>query len=326
VYLACMGATGALLFCVLAAILYYVKVQDIPVFVIRASFADKQSRYMDVEGLRVHYKLEGVSVHSQAPVLLIHGTASSLHTWDAWTKYFVQNGFRVLRVDLPGYGITGATIYQQEDQVHLYESHQHSNLTVDYDVHILTQLLDKLGIDKFNVAGNSYGGRISAELAIRFPSRVQKLVLISSAGLNTGRHGFLQLASIPYLSSWVIAFLTEGLIRRAVYSVYLDPSKVTDQLVQRYHELMLREGNRQALLDRMARMTLGKPEKFSQIKAPTLIMWGKHDSWISVDHAHKFHSLIAKSKLKLYDAGHVAMEEIPEQTAADAISFLTSDL
>ena len=107
--------------------------------------------------------------------------------------------------------------------------------------------------------------------------------------------------------------------------VYGDPNLVTDELVDRYQAILLREGNRQALVDRLT----GPPDteldsRLGQIRVPTLIQWGALDTWVPPSFARRFESGIAGSELRMYaGVGHVPMEEAPEATVRDADAFLS---
>lgn len=94
-------------------------------------------------------------------------------------------------------------------------------------------------------------------------------------------------------------------------------------VLNRYYELGLRTGNRQAFIDRVNTKQNIDLSRLQRIQAPTLIMWGKQDAWIPVEHAAQFQSAIQNAKVLIYDqAGHIPMEEIPELTVKDVISFL----
>ena len=113
------------------------------------------------------------------------------------------------------------------------------------------------------------------------------------------------------------------MFRKTLREVYYDDSKVTDELVDRYFELFLRPGNRQAYIDRIAQPQEAEPRRLEQLNIPVLIQWGVHDGWIPLADAYRFEEVLPNARLITYEhAGHVPMEEIPGQTAADARAFL----
>ena len=113
------------------------------------------------------------------------------------------------------------------------------------------------------------------------------------------------------------------MFEKTLREVYFDDSKITDELVDRYFELFLHQGNRQAYIDRIAQPQEADPKRLAQLDIPVLIQWGVHDPWIPVSDAYLFLDVLPNARLIPYDnAAHVPMEEIPEQTAADARGFL----
>ena len=137
---------------------------DLPFAELVAKYTNDESEFVDVAGMRVHYRDEG---SGDVPLILLHGTGASLHTWDGWTPVLVHD-FRIIRLDLPGFGLTGPA--------------PDSDYTVQAYVEYLAAFADALGIERFHLAGNSLGGQIAWNFATRYPDRVMKLVLIDSAG------------------------------------------------------------------------------------------------------------------------------------------------
>jgi pimeloyl-ACP methyl ester carboxylesterase len=144
----------------LAALFYR---SDLPVEELRERYTDDASRFFEHEGLSLHYKDEG----SGPALLLLHGTASSLHTWDGWVE-ILRDEFRVVRLDLPNFGLTGPP--------------PGGAATLEDQFTTLDALLDHLGLERAAVAGNSLGGLIAWRYAAHAPDRVTHLLLIDSAG------------------------------------------------------------------------------------------------------------------------------------------------
>jgi len=98
------------------------------------------------------------------------------------------------------------------------------------------------------------------------------------------------------------------------------------ELVDRYYDMTLREGNRQAFIDRVHTNHTDISSRIAEITCPTLIMWGDSDTWVQPENAEKFKRDIKNSELILYkNVGHVPMEEAPEQTVKDALAFLLKE-
>jgi pimeloyl-ACP methyl ester carboxylesterase len=280
--------------------------RDVPLEELTARYGAAPSQFMELEGMRVHYRVEG----SGPPLLLVHGTSSSLHTWDEWTRRLSDHR-RVVRFDLPGFGLTGPA--------------PDRDYRVERYVRVAAAVLDQLDIQRADVAGNSLGGRVAASFALEYPHRVRKLILVDPAGLSgVPPPTIFRLAQNPVFNRLLLHLTPRFLIRRNLEEVYGDPSRVTDEVVDRIHAMALRAGNRQALVDRLT----GPPDpvlddRLGELDLPVLIQWGALDTWIPPSNAKRFESGIAGSRLIMYQgAGHVPMEEIPEQTARDADAFL----
>lgn len=279
--------------------------RDIPVQRIKEMYADKESRYIDIEGTQVHYKDEG-----RGPVLvLLHGTSSSLHTWDGWTKS-LEGGYRIVRMDLPAFGITGP------------------NASGDYTVESYIRFLDaftqKLGIHKFHLAGNSLGGLIAWRYALARPAKINKLILIDAAGYPMRSEVFaIKLGRTPGLNRIVRWCTPRVLVEKSIKDAYGDAGRVGPELVDRYWKLLLREGNREAYMREVNAKRIDYSGRIKTIAAPTLIMWGEMDRWIPLEYGRPFQKDIRGSRFILYPGvGHLPMEEIPEKSAQDARAFL----
>ena len=133
-----------------------------------------------------------------------------------------------------------------------------------------------------------------------------------------------RLAGIPALVPVMSRMLPRSMIESSVRNVYGDPGKVDDELVDRYYQLTLRAGNRQALRQRFAQTPGGElHERIGELELPTLIIWGRRDRLIPPDNAERFAADIADSQLVLFDdLGHVPQEEEPQRTVAVLVAFL----
>jgi pimeloyl-ACP methyl ester carboxylesterase len=190
---------------------------------------------------------------------------------------------------------------------------------------MVDQLSDKLGINSFFLAGNSMGGYISWNFAAAHPEKVKRLILVDAAGYPFKPPMMLELFQTPVLKDSVQYLTPRFVVTHTLNEVYGDSSKVTDDLIDRYHQLMLREGNRKAVVDVFASIAHVDSSKIKQLKVPTLIQWGDADVWIPLENAKKFAGDIEDSKTIVYSGvGHIPMEEVPEQSANDAKDFLLS--
>ena len=194
-------------------------------------------------------------------------------------------------------------------------------------VSFVIALLDQLGVQQAVLAGNSFGGNLAWKIAVDHPQRVSKLVLVDAAGYPFDPASMpigFKIAQIPALRPMMEHTLPRSMIESSVRNVYGDPSKVTPELVDRYQELTLRAGNRGALVERFRQSPSGEfTMQISQVRQPTLILWGGQDRLIPPDNALHFQRDIAGSRLVMFDAlGHVPHEEDPVQTVAAVQDFL----
>jgi pimeloyl-ACP methyl ester carboxylesterase len=301
-----------LLLLVLAAVLYWGWADDLPIEQLQSRWAAAPSQFVEVQGMSVHLRDEGPR-DDPLPILLLHGTSASLHTWDGWADELGRQR-RVIRVDLPGFGLTGP--FPGGD----YRMPQYTAF--------ITSLLDKLGIERVVLAGNSLGGQIAWETALVAPQRVAKLILVDAAGFplnSTSVPLGFRIARIPALADVVGRMLPRQMIESSLRNVYGNPDLVTPELVDRYYELTLRPGNREALVQRFSQRDDPQlnPPRISRIGVPTLIIWGGRDQLIPPVNADLFNAAIKGSQLEIFPAlGHVPQEEDPTATVAVVKKFL----
>lgn len=282
----------------------------VPVKALKARWAPEPSQFLEIEGMQVHFRDEGPR---DAPaIVLLHGTSASLHTWEGWVAGLKQD-YRVISLDLPAFGLTGP-----------FPDHDY---TIAHYSRFLAAVLDRLDVPSASVAGNSFGGQLAWQFTVDHPQRVERLILVDSAGyprLSTSVPIGFRIASTPLLRPLMANVLPRSLIESSVRSVYGDPSLVTDELVDRYYDLAVREGNRQALRERFQQSMTGvDPGRIASIKVPTLIIWGGRDGLIAPENAKRFHADISGSELVMFDElGHVPQEEAPQLTLDVARKFL----
>lgn len=305
----------------LAAILFFVAAgvwatwaPDKPLEELKPRWASPPSRFMDVGGLQVHLRDEGPR-DDAVPIVLLHGTSASLHTWEGWAGA-LRSERRVIRFDLPGFALTGPNAA--------------GDYSIDAYVRFVTATLDKLGVQRFVIAGNSLGGQIAWATAHALPQRVERLVLVDATGYPFESAstppdipiGF-QLARIPGLGPLIENTLPRGLVERSVRSVYGNPAKVTPELVDLYADMALRAGNRRALVQRIQQGYNGDEAHIRGLKVPTLILWGGRDRLVPLEFGRRFERDIAGSRLVAFeDLGHVPHEEDPARTVAEFRRFL----
>ena len=280
-----------------------------------ARWAPAPSDFIEVRGQMVHIRDVGPR-QDPMPIVLIHGTGASLHTWEGWVRQ-LQPHRRVITFDLPGFGLTGpfAGSYTPDD----YRGDTYARFVVD--------LLDQLKIPQAVLGGNSLGGEVAWRTAALAPARVHSLLLVDATGPyfepESVPIGFL-MAQVPVLNRLLDHLLAREVVAASVGNVYGDPNRVTGELVDRYFELTLREGNRRALRLRLQQFVRGEhAERIATLTPPTLIVWGGRDRLIPPSVGREFQARIAGSRLVVLDElGHVPQEEDPVRSFVPVRAFL----
>jgi pimeloyl-ACP methyl ester carboxylesterase len=278
---------------------------------LRERWAPPPSVFLDLLGMQVHVRDEGPR-DDASPIVLVHGTGGSLHAWEGWAQA-LRGERRVIRFDLAGFGLTGPSpdgFYSR-----------------DKDARLVVAILDKLGIARCVLGGNSLGGTVALRTALDHPERVEKLILVDSGGYQSAPGseplGF-HLARMPGVGWLLRHTLPRILVEQGYRNVFGDPGKVTPEMIDRSVDIMRREGNRTAFVDRFRQpRAAGFADRIPQLKLPTLIIWGGRDRLISPADAHRFHRDIAGSTLAMFDdLGHTPEEEDPVRTVVPVRQFL----
>jgi pimeloyl-ACP methyl ester carboxylesterase len=288
---------------------------DIPLDILAKKYANSESKFISIDGMSVHYRDEG-NASDSIPIVLLHGTGASLHTWEDWVNE-LKAEHRVIRLDLPAYGLTGP------------------NPTGDYSQEFyatfVNDFLTKIGVSKCIIAGNSLGGSIAWNFALKYPEKTSKMILVDAGGYATKSKSVpiaFQIAGFPVIKNLFKYVTPRSIVQKSVENVYADSSKVTPELVDRYFELSLREGNRKAFIDRMSAfrnkgLETDKSGEIKNLTMPTLIIWGDKDFLIPIDVAEKFHADLPNDTLVIFkNLGHTPMEEDASTTVKAVKSFL----
>jgi pimeloyl-ACP methyl ester carboxylesterase len=293
---------------------------DRPVETLVARWAPPPSEFIDLAGQLVHYRDVGPRGDA-APIVLLHGTSASLHTWEGWSKA-LRGQRRVISLDLPAFGLTGPFAGD-----YLTRWAGQPLYTTDHYARFVLDLLDRLGVQRFVVAGNSLGGDVAWHIAAAAPERVAQLVLVDAAGYRfTPEEVPLgwRIARLPVLGRLTEHVLPRPFVLQGLRAVYGDPAKIDEALIDRYFELTLRAGNRAALVQRLRAWSADEGvAKVVGVSAPTLILWGGRDRLIPPAFAQRFAADIPGSQRVVFDdLGHVPHEEDPLRTVAVVKAFL----
>ena len=279
-----------------------------------AKYGNDASRFLeDGHGGKIHYRDEG-KMDGQA-IFLIHGSNSSLQTWEPLVALLGEK-YRLISLDLFGHGLTGPNPTGAYD--------------ADTNIAAAVRVLDAVGVDQAYWVGNSMGGWLTWRAGLSVPERTAGLALIDASGAQVEEKGQVYLGA-RLAQSWIGQMLLPEITPRFLVKSSLEesvarPERLSEELVDRYWELLRFPGNRQASLDRAR--TPRQPEKWADVgslEMPVLLLWGEQDKVIPVSHAKAFASAIPETKLIIYpDFGHLPMEENTEQVARDIDDWIES--
>lgn len=293
---------------------------DIPYAELEAKYANAESEYLTLDnGQRIHYRDEGPKLAGSpdaTPYLLVHGYSASLHTWEPWVEILSQN-HRVISVDLPGHGLSNVP--------------DPSQLSILYFVNTLDEVLADLGVEKVIYAGSSMGGNTGWSFALEHPEHIEGLVLVGASGwprtdseADSGPAVF-KLLEMPIIGDMIRNIDPKPLFASGLKDAVYDTSLITDEMVERYADFARAPGHRDALLSiRQEERTVATKERLAALTTPTLVLQGTHDKLVPARHAELFDDALPNSELIIYgDIGHIPMEEIPERSAQDMLSWQT---
>ncbi len=255
-------------------------------------------------------------------VVLIHGLGSTKSSFvDA--AGILSHDYRVHAIDLPGFGQSSKPASAPYSPAWLADT--------------VRETLDALDIERAHLAGNSLGGRVAIELALRHPERVGALALLSPAVAFVGR-------SYPALVRLVrpeVALLphqfTRGMIERRFHELFADPDSMNpglaDLVVDEFRRTYASPGARVAFLAALRQIYLDAPfgphgfyTQLAGLKAPSLFIWGTHDEVIRPSLRHHVEQwLPSAEQVLLDDAGHIPQVERPEQVSDLLARHFASD-
>ena len=291
-----LGYGLILLAIVAAGVLAWLYTPDEQGAVLQAEYGRPPSVFLDLAGMRLHVRDTGPRTASA--VILLHGFGSSLQTWEDWARD-LERDHRVIRYDLPGFGLTGAD--------------PSGNYTDARSIEILLALLDQVGVARASVVGNSMGGRIAWTFAALHPERTDKLVLVSPDGFASHGLRYGVAPKVPLMMRTLPYVLPSFMLRASLAPAYAKPEVVTGALFKRYRDMMLAPGVRRAIVRRIGQQVLVDPVPLlKRIEAPTLLMWGEKDGMIPFANSADYLRALPHGTLAaLPEVGHLPQEEAP---------------
>lgn len=261
------------------------------------------SRFAEVEGVPVHYQEAG---DTNAPTLiLIHGFVSSTLVWSEVFLPLAAAGFRVIAPDLLGYGYSGKP--------------RHGDYTIEAQAQMIVGLMQRLEIESAILVGSSYGGAVAATIALDYPERIDRLVLISAVTNDAPKKFLLLRATSSRVLGDVLGPLLMGsrqVLRWRMKKNYYRQGRAFDEkkLASRHHALSTVNTQR-AVLRTLRRWHASYIEREAHlIDQPTLLVWGENDPEIPLSDGERLRDSMPNARLIVFrDCGHLPQEEFPQQ-------------
>ena len=275
---------------------------------IEAKYLLESSDFIEIDGVNIHFAIEGTG----PDLLLLHANYANLIDWNPWVDQLKKH-FRVIRIDIPGHGLT--------------EADPSNDYSMQRTVFLLENFLNELEIDTLSIAGASLGGTTSLHYASQNPEKIDNLILVSPGALNPRVRGRSEPVTLPKPCE-IIGHITPTIVTESLLmGGFGDPNNVTDELVVRWHDLLLREGQRDAQIARVNQYVSGDIDQvLSEVRAPALIMWGKKNNVVPVDLAYEMKDMMKNSlriEMIIYESGgHQLVQELGIQTGKDALEYL----
>lgn len=287
--------------------------RDIPVEEIERKYGNPGSRYIDIDGVKMHYVDEG----SGPAVLLIHAHYSSLRMWEPWAER-MKATHRVVRLDMTSHGLT------------------RPDPTGDYSMERGIELIEKftaaVKLDRFVLAGASLGGTHSIRYTVRHPEQVERLILVNPGALE-GRAATERMNSpLSRVLLPALQYITPHKIAEVITSSgFADKTRIPPGLIDEWYEFWMMEGQRRA---EIARVMQYKPddieEQIAKVSVPVLLMWGEDNPIAHFEQAAEMRKLLRSAPsvqlISYPGVGHMATYEAPDETARDALAWIDAPL
>lgn len=282
---------------------------------ISRKYTNPYSRFIDgPNGLRIHVRDQG---NPQGDVIvLIHGTSASLHTWEPLIA-LLKSDYRIITYSQPGHGLTGPS--------------DNGDYSFKGMAQALNTVVNALQLDSFILGGNSMGGWVSWRYALINPKKVNALLLLAASGMPLREGEVAPPLNLAFsLQKYALGrFITRNItpysvVEKSLLQTVSVDAIVTEEMINRYWEMIRLPGNRQAAASRaQVNRELHFADQVHNINAPTLLLWGEQDKLVYASAAQSFSERLPHSKAIIYKGvGHIPMEEVPQKVANDIREFL----
>lgn len=275
----------------------------------------EHSWFTRVGGVRIHYQDAG---DENAPaVVLIHGFISSTLIWSDVFLPLAAAGFRVIALDLPGYGYS--------------DKPADGRYTIDSQAYAVVSLMNRLEIDEATIVGASYGAAVAATIALDYPERVSRLVLVGAVTNDEPMKKFLpRIGRLPLVGDVATPLFlgSRWVLRERMKSMYRRSGRMLDQrkFAARHH-LLATANTHRAMLRTLRRWNASRiANEAHLIRRPTLILWGEVDEQIPLSDGVYLHEEIPGARLIVFrNCGHLPPVECPEKFVEIVVDFCSPE-
>ena len=263
---------------------------------------------LDMGGYTLHY----IDLGEGEPVVLVHGFADSSYSWHQNALALKRAGNRLIMVDLPGHGLSDAPP----------DPYQY---TVDNQARAVVTLTEKLGIRDFSIVGHCTGGSIALFIARNHPEKIRRLALIDPIPYKPPA---IQLLKLPGAEFIVANYGGPFTVRMGLEDAFYDSNQVSETMVNEYARPMSRPGYAKTLVSMQKQFYspgfYAAAREYEKIRRPTLIIWGKADTWVTPEEGRRLSASISGSDLRILDrCGHNSHQECRDTVTPLLMEFLS---
>lgn len=300
-----------ILFLLLSVLPYLIPLQSLEENRYEITYAD--SEFAEISGIELHYRKWDGSSDNEANVLLVHGLGGSTFTWRYTAPFLQEQGYRVIAVDLPGFGLSERKIgFDHSPEVRAQLLWSFINI-IDPEV-------------RWNLIGHSMGGATVSAMALQYPERVESLTLAAGALARFEPSLLTSLLKYPPVSRWFRVLgarllLNEGRVEQFLFSAYgrnPEPEEITG-----YYLPLTVAGTDVVLVDLINSAPAPLLHRVGYLSMPVLCIWGENDTWVPLEHGLELSRLIDDAELVVFpEEGHCPMETAPDIFNEELVRFL----
>lgn len=270
------------------------------------------SHFISIEGIRLHFQEFGEP--AAPPMILIHGYTASLYVWKTVAPMLADAGFRVIAIDMPGFGYS--------EKPHWFD------YSIPSQAHVIERFMDRLGIGRAVIVGSSYGGAVAATIALDYKERVEKLVLVDPVtNDHVKNHPILRIAAVPGFGEVITPFLvgSRTFMKMRMHRT-LAPANhtlITEERLKNIQRPINAADGHHSVLATSRNWHADRIEQDAGlIDQQTLLIWGDQDRVIPIENGYKLYNSILHSRLVvLKNCGHVPQEEKSELFTKLVVDF-----